>query len=147
MTSWLPVYGPGGRSAAGRWISCDAGRCVPSGGRVPDRLDCLAFQSEGAEFVSLSGAPLAHADTDLVDGVPRESAAVDRLLDVLGANLEPVYGFRSLHAFKTKFSPRYEPMYLAYRDEADLPRIGIAITRAYLPGVRASELVRLAARH
>jgi hypothetical protein len=38
-------------------------------------------------------------------------------------------------------------MYLAYRDEADLPRIGIAITRAYLPGVRASELVRLAARH
>jgi hypothetical protein len=34
-------------------------------------------------------------------------------------------------------------MYLAYRDEADLPRIGIAITRAYLPGVRFSQLLHL----
>ena len=148
MTSWLPVYGPGGRIRG--WTLDLMRRRADAFRPVVEFLiasSSLAFKSEGAEFVSLSGAPLAHADTDLVEGVPRESAAVDRLLDVLGANLEPVYGFRSLHAFKTKFSPRYEPMYLAYRDEADLPRIGIAITRAYLPGVRASELVRLVARH
>ena len=28
-------------------------------------------------------------------------------------------------------------MYMIYRDEADLPRIGIAIGRAYLPTARA----------
>ena len=43
-----------------------------------------------------------------------------------------------------KFHPRYEPMYLAYRDEGDLPRIGIALTRAYLPNTRLPALVRLA---
>ena len=58
--------------------------------------------------------------------------------------MEPYYGFRSLHAFKNKFSPRYEPLFLAYRDEGDLPRIGIALTRAYLPGVDLRDMVRLA---
>jgi lysylphosphatidylglycerol synthetase-like protein (DUF2156 family) len=44
-----------------------------------------------------------------------------------------VYGFASLHRFKQKFHPRYETMYLLYRDEADLTRIGAALTRAFLP--------------
>jgi hypothetical protein len=47
--------------------------------------------------------------------------------------MEPLYGFRSLHAFKTKFEPWYAPMHVAYRDEADLPRIGVALARAYVP--------------
>ena len=72
-----------------------------------------------------------------------QGAAVDRLLDLLGTVMEPHYGFRSLHAFKTKFSPRYEPLYLAYRDEGDLPRIGIAVTRAYLPDATMRDLVRI----
>jgi lysylphosphatidylglycerol synthetase-like protein (DUF2156 family) len=98
---------------------------------------CLAFQAQHAEFVSLSGAPLAHADA------AGQGAAVDRLLDSLGAVMEPHYGFRSLHAFKTKFSPRYEPLYLAYRDEGDLARIGIALTRAYLPDATMRDLVKI----
>lgn len=71
---------------------------------------------------------------------------LDGLLDRLGAALEPYYGFRSPHAFKAKFRPRYEPMYLLYRDEADLPRIGVAIARAYLPTTRIRDLPKLA-RH
>jgi hypothetical protein len=35
-------------------------------------------------------------------------------------------------------------MFLTYRDEADLPRIGIAITRAYLPDAAVRDLVKLA---
>ena len=65
----------------------------------------------------------------------------DRLLDKLGASLEPFYGFRSLHAFKAKFAPRYEPIHLAFRDEADLPRIGVALTRAYLPDASPRQLL------
>jgi phosphatidylglycerol lysyltransferase len=59
--------------------------------------------------------------------------------------MEPHYGFRSLHAFKSKFSPRYEPLFLAYRDEVDLARIGIALTRAYLPDASLRDLVRIGA--
>lgn len=57
--------------------------------------------------------------------------------------MEPYYGFCSLHSFKTKFKPRFEPMYLAYRDEADLPRIGVALARAYLPDTPLRTLVRM----
>jgi hypothetical protein len=34
-------------------------------------------------------------------------------------------------------------MFLVYRDEADLPRVGIGIGRAYLPDARVRDLVAL----
>ena len=63
----------------------------------------------------------------------------------LSDGLEPVYGFQSLHRFKSKFQPRYETLYLLFRDEGDLPRIGIALTRAYLPDASLRELIASAA--
>jgi phosphatidylglycerol lysyltransferase len=138
VTSWLPVFAAGG---AVRGWTLDVTRRRSGGFRPVSEFliasACLAFQAQHAEFVSLSGAPLAHADAS------GQGAAVDRLLDSLGAVMEPHYGFRSLHAFKTKFSPRYEPLYLAYRDEGDLARIGIALTRAYLPDATMRDLVRI----
>ena len=80
--------------------------------------------------------PLARSDQS-----GEELDRTDRLLDKLGASLEPFYGFRSLHAFKAKFAPRYEPIHLAFRDEADLPRIGVALTRAYLPDATPRQLL------
>jgi phosphatidylglycerol lysyltransferase len=140
VTSWLPVFAPGG--AVHGW-TLDVTRRRSGGFRPVSEFliasACLAFQAQGARFLSLSGAPLARG------GAAGQGAAVERLLDVLGAVMEPHYGFRSLHAFKTKFSPRYEPLHLAYRDEGDLPRIGIALTRAYLPGASMRDLVRLGA--
>jgi lysylphosphatidylglycerol synthetase-like protein (DUF2156 family) len=62
---------------------------------------------------------------------------------VLGSALEPYYGFRSLQVFKSKFQPQYNPLYLVFPDEAALPRIGLALTRAYLPNARLRELVAL----
>jgi lysylphosphatidylglycerol synthetase-like protein (DUF2156 family) len=99
---------------------------------------CLYFKEEGARFVSLSGAPLAKS------GGADDMEPIERVLEALGQAMEPYYGFRSLHAFKLKFQPRFEPMYLVYRDAADLPRIGIAIGRAYLPEASAGGLLRLA---
>ena len=60
---------------------------------------------------------------------------------MIGELMEPLYGFRSLHQFKAKFQPRLDPMYMAFRDEADLPRIGIAITRAFLPDAGVGDVV------
>lgn len=140
VTSWLPVYGPAGVL---RGWTLDVMRRRPDGFRpVIEFLiasACVSFKEEGAEFVSLSGAPLAHSDSQA------DSEPIDKLLEALGAAMEPYYGFRSLHAFKAKFQPRHEPVFMSYRDEADLPRIGIALTRAYLPGVSASQLIRLTA--
>ncbi|GAA4552247.1 DUF2156 domain-containing protein [Pseudonocardia xishanensis] len=139
VTSWLPVYAEGGRVTG--W-TLDVMRRREGGFRPVVEFmiasACLAFRDEGAAMVSLSGAPLARTDAD------GDTAVIDRLLDTLGARLEPLYGFRSLHAFKAKFQPRYSPMHLVFRDEADLPRIGLALTRAYLPEASARELVRLA---
>jgi lysylphosphatidylglycerol synthetase-like protein (DUF2156 family) len=88
---------------------------------------CLDFRAEGATLVSMSAAPLARTTSD----GPRRP--VEIFLDRLGAELEPLYGFRSLQGFKAKFQPRFEPLHLLYPDEAALPRIGVALTRAYLP--------------
>lgn len=108
----------------------------------------LLLEQEGAEFVSLSGAPLATVRDGEQADVPSEvrpglSEAMDSLLDVLGQTLEPVYGFRSLLAFKSKFQPRYEPMYMCFPDPVALPSIGNAIGRAYLPDVSLGQSVRL----
>ncbi len=140
VLSWLPVFGPTG--AVRGWTLDIMRRRTDGFGPVIEYLiasSAQAFKDEGAEFISLSGAPLAH------NGEADEVEQMDRVLDSLGAALEPFYGFRSLHTFKKKFNPRYEPVYLAYRDEADLPRIGLAISRAYLPDATPAQLVRLAA--
>ena len=141
VLSWLPVHSAVG--AVNGW-TLDLMRRRDGGFRpVIEFLiarSVLTFQAEGALLVSLSGAPLARAPgTDDSDG-----AALPKVLDSLGALLEPVYGFRSLHAFKAKFRPRYESLHLLYRDEADLPRIGLAIAHAYLPDTSLRDMVAAA---
>jgi lysylphosphatidylglycerol synthetase-like protein (DUF2156 family) len=138
VTSWLPVYSAGGK-VTGRTL--DVMRRLPDGfGPVTEFLiasACLSFREQGAAFVSLSGAPLAHSG-----GGTAERAALERLLDQLGEAMEPLYGFRSLDSFKRKFRPRHEPVHLVFSDEAALPRVGLALTSAYLPDASLRDLVR-----
>ena len=123
----MPVYGTGG--AVQGW-TLDLMRRRDGGfGPVMEFLigsSARDFAAEAALTLSLSGAPLAH------EASPDEGA-IAQLLTSLSSALEPVYGFRSLHRFKTKFNPRYEPIYLLYRDEGDLTRIAAGLTRAFLP--------------
>ena len=139
VTSWIPVYA--GDGAIEGWTLDVMRRRSDGFKHVVEFLiasACEAFRDEGAHYLSLSGAPLARADAPGGD-----TRILDALLDKLGATLVPYYGFRSLHAFKAKFRPRYAPMYLIYRDEADLPRIGVAIARAYLPDATLRDLPKL----
>ena len=140
VTSWLPCYRDG--EPVG-W-TLDFMRRGSEGFRgVMEFLIATAamqFKLEGAEFMSLSGAPLARAERDLhPDGL-------QRLLDGVGRVLEPVYGFRSLLAFKAKFQPQYKPLYIAYPDPVALPAITNAIGRAYLPRTTVGQLLRLSRR-
>jgi len=125
--SWLPVYG--GEGEVRGW-TLDLMRRRDGGfGPVMEFLigsSAKHFSDEGAAVLSLSGAPLAH-------DYPPDAGAIASLSDWLANMLEPVYGFGSLHRFKEKFHPRYETMYLLFRDESDLTRIGAGLTRAFLP--------------
>lgn len=148
VASWLPIF------EAGKVIgwTLDFMRRRTNGFSHGSELliaqGALDFQSQGYRVLSLSGAPLARADhraSDVDDGagvVPGPDA-LDRLLDRLGTRLEPVYGFRSLHRFKAKFDPQYQPMYLIYADEASLPAIGRAVARAYIPDASLGTLLRV----
>jgi lysylphosphatidylglycerol synthetase-like protein (DUF2156 family) len=65
------------------------------------------------------------------------------ILDVVGRALEPIYGFRSLATFKSRFKPQYRTLYLYYQDPLQLPAIGRALSRAYLPGLSIRQSARL----
>ncbi|MDO5633504.1 MAG: DUF2156 domain-containing protein [Micrococcus sp.] len=139
VTSWLPIHD------AGRLVglTLDFMRRAETGFRpVMEFLlgrAVLDAQEEGLQLVSLSGAPLARsrdADSDA------QAATLERLTERLGTLLEPLYGFRSLHAFKEKFGPTSVPLHLCLPDAADLPRVGLALTRAYVPSMSLGDVVR-----
>lgn len=139
VTSWLPVFRDG--QIVGWTLDFMRRRADGFRSSMEFLIASAArdLETEGCEFVSLSGAPLATADgQDKAESERQFVSGVGRLLDVVGRTLEPVYGFRSLLAFKAKFQPEYRPMYLVFPDEAALPSIGNAVSRAYLPdlGVR-----------
>ena len=86
--------------------------------------------------------PLGSCSATLGTAAPRSSACSNRSV----AGLEPVYGFRSLLAFKSKFQPEYRPLYLTYPQATALPAIGTAVARAYLPDLDAAATVTLLRR-
>jgi lysylphosphatidylglycerol synthetase-like protein (DUF2156 family) len=145
LTSWMPIYDVGGGEPVG-W-TLDVMRRLPGGFRYSMEFlissAATAFKEEGCSIVSLSGAPLARSQGGS-DGTVMDRGTLDTFLDRLGAALEPYYGFRSLHAFKAKFQPRLAPLYLVFPEAADLPRIGLALSRAYLPDAGVRDFVALA---
>ena len=140
VTSWLPAYRADGTVQG--W-TLDVMRRIEFEGSFRPTMEfliassALAFKEQGADYISLSGAPLARS------GPPAAEGSMEQLLDVISELMEPLYGFRSLHQFKAKFQPRLDPMWMAYRDEADLPRIGIAITRAFIPDAGIKDYVAM----
>lgn len=99
----------------------------------------LHMKDQGVQVMSLSGAPLATKP----GGGAEDSMFINRLLTWLSEMLEPAYGFTSLFRFKSKFNPRYDTIYMAYADPAQLPAIGLAIGNAYLPDSSPREYLAL----
>lgn len=140
VTSWLPVF----RDGETVGLTMDFMRRRADGFRPAMEFliasAALDAAKEGLEVLSLSGAPLATLDGE------DELVGLAAVLDVLGRGLEPVYGFRSLLAFKKKFDPEYRPLYMAFPDPGALPAIGIAVGQAYLPSVSPGQGARLLGR-
>ena len=167
VTSWLPSY-RGGRTVG--W-TLDFMRRGP--GAFPGVMEYLiatalsTFRDEGAESASLSGVPLAcppgpaqaPGSAEPVGTVgavgpvgtvgTQPHATVARIMETMAGVLEPAYGFRSLLAFKSKFGPRLEPLYLCYATAASLPVVANAVLRAYVPHMTPAQtagVLRLVAR-
>jgi phosphatidylglycerol lysyltransferase len=140
VTSWLPVYRRG--QLFGYTLDFMRRRPKSFNGIMDFLIGSAArdFQADGMKILSLSGAPLARCDR----GEP--PARLQQVVDLLGRALEPIYGFQSLHAFKARFNPTYQPLYLTYPDPVALPKIGRAITRAYLPDLTLRQTAQLTHR-
>ncbi len=97
-------------------------------------VDSIAdFAARGRTVASLGGVPLAAT-----------SERTDRTSQLMGWLYEhggSVYAAKGLFRFKDKFDPRWEPMFLAYPGAADVPRIGLAALRAFLPPGAVRELL------
>ncbi|WP_423917444.1 bifunctional lysylphosphatidylglycerol flippase/synthetase MprF [Frigoribacterium sp. 2-23] len=140
VTSWLPSYADG---VVVGWTLDFMRRRPDSMNGVMEFLiasAALITKDQGVDFLSLSAAPLAQAP----GADPEEARSqTDRLLAFLSRTLEPSYGFRSLFAFKQKFQPELVPLVMAYPDPVQLPAIGTALGRAYLPDLTLAQTARL----
>jgi lysylphosphatidylglycerol synthetase-like protein (DUF2156 family) len=141
VSSWLPIHEQG---AVTGW-TLDIMRRRSTGFRAAIEFliasAALDLKDQGFHTLSLSGAPLARSGPG-----PARGSALDGVLRWLGSLLEPAYGFRTLHAFKARFHPRWEALHLAYPDPAALPAIATALTRAYLPHPSPAQQFGLARR-
>lgn len=138
FVSWLPVHGTGG------WVIDIMRRRAAAFNGIMEFLiigSALVFRDEGAPFASLATAPLARVARD-----GDQAGAVERAVAGMAGLIEPFYSIRSLFEFKSKFSPRWEPVYIAYPGASALPKIGYAIMRAYLPNLGLEEIRALVTR-
>lgn len=96
-----------------------------------------AFRDRGLKEASLNGIPLACVDRPASDDtVTDENADDSRLSEALRWLYDhggAVYEAKNLFRFKSKFAPRWEPMYLVYPESANLARIATTVGLAYLP--------------
>jgi len=135
FVTWLPIYARNG------WVIDLMRRRDDAFRGVMEFLiaeSALAFKAEGCPFVSLSAAPLAHVGRE-----QHHAGTIERALGYMAERLDTLYHFASLVEFKRKFSPTWEPIFLAYAGTASLPRIGYALLRAYLPSLSARDIRQL----
>ncbi|MFE4198167.1 bifunctional lysylphosphatidylglycerol flippase/synthetase MprF [Paenarthrobacter sp. NPDC056912] len=138
VTSWLPVYDDG------TVVSWTLDFMRRRGDAFPGVMEFLIASAvlhlrETVEVISLSGSPLAREKGE----IEQQAKGLAGILDVVGQALEPVYGFRSLASFKSRFQPEYRTLYMYYQDPLHLPAMGRALSRAYLPGLSVRHSARM----
>ena len=141
VTSWMPGYRNG---RVHGWTLDFMRRRIDGPNGVMEYVIAGAAErarDDGMGYLSLSAAPLARTTT-----ADAPDSAVEAVLSMLASSLEAMYGFRSLLSFKRKFQPELRPLILAYPDPVALPAIGLALLRAYLPGLTVRDAMALLGR-
>ena len=81
------------------------------------------YRDNGYTGFSLGMAPFANVGTE------PNAAVSERVLHEMYEHMNRVFSYKGLHAYKDKFSPRWEPRYLVFESAAALPLIALAIVR------------------
>lgn len=134
VTSWLPVFREGKIIS---WTLDFIRRSDDAFKGITEFMVASAI-SEMKQYVSqisLSGSPLVFHEQQL-----EEDKLLPKILLKLGNFIEPMYGFKTLAAFKHKFQPEYKKLYLVYGDNLHLPNIAKAVLYAYLPNLSQSQI-------
>lgn len=79
------------------------------------------FRAEGMDGLNLGLAPLANLEG---------GGLVTHALRLLYNRGSRFFHYEGLHAYKEKWQPRWEPRYLVYRSELQLPQLALAVARA-----------------
>ena len=79
------------------------------------------FRAAGLEKMTLGMVPFVGADTETLPG---------KAIRLLYQRGERAFNSQGLFRFKNKWNPDWEPRYLAYQSDGDLPRIAAAVARA-----------------
>lgn len=120
-------------------------------GRAPASTAVTAAAGETDADPQTKHAPVAPA----ASAASEQSAADDKrdpqsgtqiiehALQIVADLLEPAYGFKSLFFFKRKFQPSPAPIYICYADSAKLAQIGIAVVNAYVPELKANQVMEI----
>lgn len=131
VTSWLPRRRHGVVVGWTLDVMRRAGKAMPGAMEFAIVSAIRQAQADGVPVISLSGTPLA----------PHEGARRGRLSCRMVRALEPAYGFSSLERFKAKFGAEHRPLWMCYPEGLQLGRVGSALVRAYVPGLRLRGVV------
>jgi phosphatidylglycerol lysyltransferase len=124
FATWRPF-------AQGNGRTLDLMRMWPQADGIMDfvLVESIAhFRRTGIYDVSLGVAPLANAKPS-----PSPLVAEEKLVKFLFRNLDHIYGYKSLFAFKRKYRPEWKERYVAYRRGVHLPLVGLALVRVHAP--------------
>jgi len=87
------------------------------------------YRELGFQGLNLGLSPLAGV------GNGTGSRMSEQFVRMLYEHFNRFYSFKGLHAFKSKFRPRWEPRFLVYSSVGGLPKAAIAVVRANNPGL------------
>ena len=75
-------------------------------------------------------------------GEHSDDPVMERAIHFIYKNVNSVYNFRGLHAFKEKFHPTWSPRYLAFLGPSNLPAVSISILNTNLGGSLLGNFIR-----
>ena len=151
VTSWMPTYR--NNRIIGWTLDFMRHRTDSPNGimelliaRMAERLRDEGLENPdcSVEFMSLSAAPLAGINEDILnENGQKSSNVINHALEMMSDILEPAYGFKSLYFFKKKFQPSASSVYVCYMDSAKLAQISLAVTHAYLPEANPKQILEM----
>jgi lysylphosphatidylglycerol synthetase-like protein (DUF2156 family) len=123
FVSWLPIY-------AGQGWTLDLMR--RNQGSMQGIMEfliasaALRFKEEGYLKLSLGACPLAPVQA------ARKLSLLEQVMARSVGGFNRFYPFQSLFAFKRKFQPTWQPLYLCYPSTKTLPRVSLTVLALYL---------------